>query len=257
MAGDWIKMRTDLLTSPKVVRMASALNADRFRIVGGLLSVWSLFDAHSADGSLVGYSLDSLDELAAWPGFSAALVAVGWLVDSGESLDLPRFDAHNGASAKRRAQDADRKRVVRSASASDADKKRTREEKRRDKEQQQQGRAPEPGLEARQRFAMHEGWKPDEVSLATHLRMIAVAPEAVTDAAVAEFVSYWLTRPETANNQAGWCRELVASIKRASARDAAKPNQGARNGRTSQHTDLKSQDPHDGLARNPDGTYSF
>lgn len=134
MAGDWIKMRTDLLTSPKVVRMASALNADRFRIVGGLLSVWSLFDAHSADGSLEGYSLGSLDDLATWPGFSAAMVSVGWLLDTGSSLDLPRFEAHNGASAKRRAQDADRKREVRNASAYDADRKRTREEKRREED---------------------------------------------------------------------------------------------------------------------------
>jgi hypothetical protein len=253
MAGDWIKMRTDLLTSPKVVRMASALNADRFRIVGGLLSVWSLFDAHSADGSLTGYSLESLDDLAAWPGFGAAMVAVGWLIVEAESLDLPRFDAHNGASAKRRAQDADRKREVRSASASDADKKRTREEKRRDKEQQQG----EPPEDARQRFVMVETWKPDEVSLATHLKMIGVAAEQVTDEVVAEFVSYWLTRPETANNQGGWCRELVASIKRAAARTAAKPAQAARNGRTSQHTDLKSQNLRDGLEPNPDGTYSF
>lgn len=254
MAGDWIKMRTDLLTSPKVVRMASALNADRFRIVGGLLSVWSLFDAHSADGSLSGYSLDSLDELAAWPGFAAAMAAVGWLVDTGESLDLPRFEAHNGASAKRRAQDADRKRGVRKLSASDADEKRTREEKRRDKEQQQQGDPPE---DARQRFAMVETWRPDEVSLATHLKMIGVAPELVTDEAVAEFVSYWLTRPDTANNQGGWCRELVTSIKRAGVRSAAKPAQAPKGGRTSQHTDLKSQNLRDGLEANPDGTYSL
>ena len=254
MAGDWIKMRTDLLTSPKVVRMASALNADRFRIVGGLLSVWSLFDAHSADGSLSGYSLDSLDELAAWPGFAAAMAAVGWLVDTGESLDLPRFEAHNGASAKRRAQDADRKRGVRKLSASDADEKRTREEKRRDKEQQQQGDPPE---DARQRFVMVETWRPDEVSLATHLKMIGVAPELVTDEAVAEFVSYWLTRPDTANNQGGWCRELVTSIKRAGVRSAAKPATAPKGGRTSQHTDLKSQNLRDGLEANPDGTYSL
>ncbi|MQI04921.1 hypothetical protein EI057_02935 [Escherichia coli] len=32
MAGDWIKMRADLHTHPKVVRMASALKADRLRI---------------------------------------------------------------------------------------------------------------------------------------------------------------------------------------------------------------------------------
>lgn len=45
MAGDWIKMRADLHTHPKVVRMASALKADRLRIVGGLHSAWCLFDS--------------------------------------------------------------------------------------------------------------------------------------------------------------------------------------------------------------------
>ena len=47
MAGDWIKMRGDLGTHPKVVRIMSALKADRLRVVGGLHAVWSLFDAHS------------------------------------------------------------------------------------------------------------------------------------------------------------------------------------------------------------------
>ena len=70
MAGDWIKMRVDLLTSPKVVLMSSALNTDRFRVIGGLLSAWSLFDAHSTDGRLPGYSINTLDELVGWIGFS-------------------------------------------------------------------------------------------------------------------------------------------------------------------------------------------
>lgn len=145
MAGDWIKMRTDLLTSPKVVRMASALKADRFRIAGGLLSVWSLFDSHSLDGLLSGYSLETLDDLAAWPGFSAAMESVGWLEQNDQGLELPRFTDHNGASAKRRAQDADRKREVRKVSASEADKKETREEKRREekkREKQDQDQKP-------------------------------------------------------------------------------------------------------------------
>ena len=136
MAGDWIKMRTDLLTSPKVVRMASALNADRFRIAGGLLSVWSLFDAHSVDGILEGYTSSAVDELAAWPGFAESMLSVGWLEQDGTSLAMPRFDAHNGASAKRRAQDADRKRNDRKTSANDADEMRTREEKRREEKEQ-------------------------------------------------------------------------------------------------------------------------
>lgn len=136
MAGDWIKMRTNLRTHPKVVRIASALKADRLRVIGGLHAVWCLFDAHSADGCLEGYSADTLDEDIGWPGFSAAMIKVEWLLDDGDSLSTPRFDEHNGQSAKRRAQETERKRnerkVSAKVSASDADKKRTREEKRRE-----------------------------------------------------------------------------------------------------------------------------
>ncbi|MEQ9887633.1 DNA replication domain protein [Pectobacterium zantedeschiae] len=132
MAGDWIKMRADLHTHPKVVRMASALKADRLRIVGGLHSAWCLFDVHSVDGLLEGYNSETLDDLIGFPGFSKAMISIGWLEEDGESLVMPRFDAHNGQSAKRRAQDAERKRNIRKTSASDADKARTREEKRRE-----------------------------------------------------------------------------------------------------------------------------
>lgn len=133
MAGDWIKMRSDLFTHPKVVRIASALKADTLRTVGGLMSVWCLFDAHSEDGYLDGYTPEVLDAHLRWDGFADAMMAVGWLDEKyGSGLALPRFDTHNGQSAKRRAQDADRKREIRKTSASEADKKRTREEKRRE-----------------------------------------------------------------------------------------------------------------------------
>ena len=137
MAGDWIKMRSDLFTHPKVVRISSALKADRLRTVGGLMAVWCLFDAHSVDGKLDGYTLDALDDLIGWPGFSASMASIGWLEDHGDSLSTPRFDEHNGQSAKRRATETERKRVARAvgdSSADDADKKRSREEKRREEE---------------------------------------------------------------------------------------------------------------------------
>lgn len=133
-------MRSNLRTHPKVVRIASALKADRLRVIGGLHAVWCLFDEHSEDGCLVGYTPDSIDDLIGWPGFTDQLLAVDWVGwDGAEGLFLPEFDTHNGASAKRRAQEADRKRAERAAekdvgksSAGDADKKRTREEKRRE-----------------------------------------------------------------------------------------------------------------------------
>jgi len=142
MAGDWIKMRADLQTHPKAVRIASAIGADRLRAVGGLHAVWCLFDAHSIDGSLDGYTAEALDSLIGCPGFAHAMAAVGWLQVSDCSLSLPRFDEHNGRSAKRRATETERKREARKAaddphdardmSASHADGMRTREEKRRE-----------------------------------------------------------------------------------------------------------------------------
>jgi len=132
MAGDWIKMRVDLATSPKVVRMASALCADRLRVIGGLHAVWCLFDVHSTDGQLDGYTLEALDEMIGFSGFGAAMSLVGWLEDGGDFLCTPRFDEHNGQSAKRRATETERKREARKMSAPDADKKRSREEKRRE-----------------------------------------------------------------------------------------------------------------------------
>lgn len=147
MAGDWIKMRIELQTHPKVFRMVSALQADRLRIIGGLHIAWSIFDTHCDDGVLVGYTTDAMDAVIGWPGFTQAMIDVEWaaLNDAG-SLVMPRFDEHNGKSAKRRANDNERKRNdrnskdVRNVSASDADKKRTREEKRReDKDQKPYG----------------------------------------------------------------------------------------------------------------------
>ena len=126
----WIKMRTDLRTHPKVVRISSALKADTLRTLGGLLSVWSLFDAHSHDGQLAGYTTDLVDELIGWPGFAGQMKAVGWLESASaeglQTLVIPRFDQHNGTSAKRRSMDAERKQTVRKMSASKADIERTK-----------------------------------------------------------------------------------------------------------------------------------
>lgn len=141
MAGDWIKMRTDLATCPKVVRISSALHADRLRTVGGLHSVWCLFDTHSVDGTLEGYSVETVDDLIGFQGFARAMIDVGWLIEIDQGLALPRFEDHNGQSAKRRATDSDRKKNVRNMSASDADKMRTREEKRRE-ENKERGDVP-------------------------------------------------------------------------------------------------------------------
>ncbi|EAA0501768.1 Pyocin large subunit [Salmonella enterica] len=240
MAGDWIKMRADLHTHPKVVRMASALKADRLRIVGGLHSAWCLFDVHSVDGFLDGYSAETLDDLIGFPGFARAMMAVGWLEEEGESLVMPRFEAHNGQSAKRRAQDADRKRNVRKASASEADKKRTREEKRRedlkdktphigDAENQPvdnsggdkpdphatnsviDGYVPPGGSCSLGKFTMPDSWTPDpDFTKRAALWGVNLKTD-VTPFELADFITYWKAEGKAFHHDQ-WQQKLARSV---------------------------------------------
>ena len=115
MAGDWIKMRIDLQTHPKVVRILSATRADKFRVIGGLHAVWCVFDTHSEDGFLRGYSPETLDHIIGWDGFSQAMIDVDWLLEKDDGLQLPEFTEHNGKSGKRRAEDMKRKRASRNS----------------------------------------------------------------------------------------------------------------------------------------------
>lgn len=249
MAGDWIKMRADLHTHPKVVRMASALKADRLRIVGGLHSAWCLFDVHSVDGLLDGYSAYTLDDLIGFPGFSRAMMAVGWLEENGESLVMPRFEAHNGQSAKRRAQDADRKRNVRKASASEADKKRTREEKRREdikdkphtgSEQNSPvdnsavGGEPDPdannamlngyiapgGMGELGKFQMRDNWKPDPQFIQRAALWGITLKTDITPFELAEFITYWKAEGKAFHHDQ-WQQKLARSVQQSRARPVA------------------------------------
>jgi hypothetical protein len=130
MASDWLKMRIDLQSHPKVVRILSATKSDKFRVIGGLHAVWAVFDTHSVDGRLTGYTPELMDHVIGWNGFSAAMMAVGWLgMDGPETLVIPEFTTHNGQSGKRRAEDQKRKKEsrscpqsVRNSSANEADK---------------------------------------------------------------------------------------------------------------------------------------
>ncbi len=144
MSADWIKMRVDLKTHPKTVRISSALSTDTFRVVGGLHAMWSVFDRHTIDGLLTGYTLEKLDEAISWPGFSQAVVDVDWLMfDVRRGVLMPEFIEHNGQSAKRRAEDQKRKRNARrdiedvqTSSGENADKVRTETGLEKEKEKE-------------------------------------------------------------------------------------------------------------------------
>lgn len=113
----WIKIRTNLLTDPRVVGMARALGVTRQHVTGCLLAVWTLADAHAVsrschaesvtdsatEGFLARYTAQDIDEAALQPGFATALVTIGWLIVYEDGVAFPEWDVHNGTSAKTRA----------------------------------------------------------------------------------------------------------------------------------------------------------
>jgi hypothetical protein len=137
----WIKMRTNLMTDPRVVRLAVQLRQPRALVVGACYVLWCLADQHSEDGCLTGYTAEILDELTGLQGFSAGMQAVQWLTISPDGLQVPRFDEHNSQSAKQRAQAATR--VIRSRYAASVSKACTEKEKEKEKHHHQTEQLPD------------------------------------------------------------------------------------------------------------------
>lgn len=108
MAGDWIKMRSNLWDDPRVTMMADLTESSEAAIVGALYWLWATADQHSNDGVMLGLTLRALDRKTGVDGFGGALVAVGWLVEQAGGVEIIRFSDHNGESAKSRVQTARR-----------------------------------------------------------------------------------------------------------------------------------------------------
>ncbi len=143
MAGDWIKMRGNLWDDPRVAKLCDITDQGEAAVIGGLYWLWATADQHTENGIMPGLTLRSIDRKTGIPGFADALIQIGWLTDHADGVCIVNFEEHNGASAKRRSLDAQRKANVRAMSASDADTTRTdigqnapscgaREEKRRE-----------------------------------------------------------------------------------------------------------------------------
>ena len=127
---------------PEVLAITSRMGwDDPDMTVGKLFRVWRWFDQHTTDGNAARVTSALLDRIAGVAGFAQAMQAEGWLIVSDAGLSLPKFDRHNGATAKARAQTAKRVANHRAPEPSNADSNaRTvtqalaREEKRRDKD---------------------------------------------------------------------------------------------------------------------------
>ncbi|KEA63124.1 Primosomal protein I [Marinobacterium lacunae] len=117
MAGDWIKMRSNLWDDPRIARLCDLTNQGEATIIGGLYWLWMSADQHTETGLMPGLSIRQINRKAGIDGFGEALVAIGWISESEDAIHITNFEEHNGQSAKRRATDAKRKARSRSSSA--------------------------------------------------------------------------------------------------------------------------------------------
>lgn len=110
----WVKMRKNLRDDPRVRAISRATSTDLRSTCGALFWFWAYADDHSRDGELPHTTPQDVDDLVATPGFAGALQAVHWLQvsDAGNVL-VPRFDEHNGDTARERAQSAKRQSLYR------------------------------------------------------------------------------------------------------------------------------------------------
>lgn len=155
MAGDWIKMRTALAHDPAVIAIALDLDKSEFEIVGMLHHLWSWADSQSQDGHIKRVTEKWIDRYVHHQGFAKAMSDAGWLVIENDGITFPNFDRHNGDSAKRRAEAAERKRISRDRAGKfgaenvtdmshiSCDESVTREEKRREEDKDQKHLSPD------------------------------------------------------------------------------------------------------------------
>lgn len=108
MAGEWIKMRTNLWDDPRVSNLCDLTGSGEAAVIGGLYWLWASSDEHTEDGFMPGLSLASIDRKTGIRGLGDALVSIGWISTIDGGVMLERFSEHNGKSAKNRAQTAKR-----------------------------------------------------------------------------------------------------------------------------------------------------
>lgn len=145
MASEWVRVRANLFTNPRVIRLAARLadgitvtsrnasllrngdvtrdvtrNVTRDIAVSCLLRVWAAANEHTPDGVWDGMTPEDLDDIAGWAGFGQAMVAVGWAVFDVENcrLSFPNFLEHNTPEkSASRAAAAERQRKYRERNA--------------------------------------------------------------------------------------------------------------------------------------------
>lgn len=113
MAGHWIEWEKGLVRKPEVIRIARTLQCTPQHAAACCMMVWEWAEDVTENGIIPGLTAADVSFAAGVAGIGEAMVAAGWLLETGDAVVLPNWDRHNGEPAKRRALNALRMRVAR------------------------------------------------------------------------------------------------------------------------------------------------
>lgn len=251
MAGDWIKMRSNLWDDPRVARLCDATDQSEAAIIGALYWLWAAADQHTTEGLMTGLSFRQIDRKTGIPGIAEALSEIGWIEQEQDGIRIARFGEHNGASAKKRAVTARRvaEQRKRTSNAESVTSKKSNAESvtgqqcnAQDVTGSQECNAGSVTESAHQRYLEKEKEKEKEYpphgdgafadgdsghyapresfrmhdnfapgDLSPLLKRAGVPPEFFDQGALVEFITFWKTRPNQ-ETQAGWESKLVGRL---------------------------------------------
>lgn len=110
---DWVRITTTLPRSPKVLQLATALKCKRHEALGLILEYFCWLDGNFSDG-FTHLTPQQIDEVFARKKFAKSLLEIGWAsLDEQGCFVVQSFDTYNGASAKKRVIEAEKKRKQR------------------------------------------------------------------------------------------------------------------------------------------------
>jgi hypothetical protein len=92
MAGDWIKIRADILDSPQFAAISRNLSINPGELLIALTRTASWFERHGTYGKIEA-DLSVVDMAVGVDGISGELVRTGWLVSNAGVLSLKSFCA--------------------------------------------------------------------------------------------------------------------------------------------------------------------
>lgn len=105
-------MRIHLDEEQEVFQIANELGIERDLVVGKLHRMWGYADEHTTRGRIAQNNLreSDLDAIVSRAGFVRAMKNAGWLLEKDGYWIFPKFNKHNGVTAKQRALNSERQR---------------------------------------------------------------------------------------------------------------------------------------------------